>query len=149
MSNCLRGQTQSSSHSRRPSSGPYYGTVLSVRPSVHIISLSGSEVQNGMFVETSTSSHVQFRTDRSEIKIRRNQWNFESKAAHCFTIKPNTDDRFLFVGRRCRPTKVDQENSAYFSIQTINFYRSTFVSTCSRRCRIRQFLFLSFLSLFL
>ena len=59
--------------------------------------------------------------------------------------KPNTDERFVWAdtaGRQDSPGN----KSADFHVHTIDFYRSTFVSTCSRRRWLIQQFFFPFLS---
>jgi len=41
--------------------------------------------------------------------------------------------RSIFVGQHCQPTKIAREKSVDFPFKTIDFCRSTFISTPSRR----------------
>jgi len=55
--------------------------------------------------------------------------------------------RTIFAFRCCQPTTLPEKNTPIFCIHTIDFYRSTFISTRSWRQLINKFffLFLSFL----
>ena len=58
------------------------------------------------------------------------------------SLNPNTDERYLSVDKTAR------ENSADFSIQTIDFYIAQLLLACAswRRWRIQKFLFLDSIS---